>query len=101
MSEKLPCLTTLIPDQDRLTLLRAGDDHRDWRSLDDQRFCLRCTRVFAGREVEIVGGAGGGPVLRCPTEGCDSTTLHWLFCGRGRGERRRPRRRQIPCLREF
>lgn len=78
-------LTKEILDKERLARLRDGDGHRTWRSLEDRRFCVRCTRVFNGHEVEIANQNGSDEVLRCPTEGCDSTPLHWLFCGREPG----------------
>jgi hypothetical protein len=96
------CLTMTTSDEQRLALLRANDEHRDWRSLDDRRFCVRCTRVFDGREVAIANQNGNDDhVLRCPTEDCDSTPLHWLSYGRENGGVPQVRRQQIPYLREF
>lgn len=70
-------------DEERLALLREGDRYRRWRSLDDRRVCIRCARVFSGREVVLVSTGDGRSELRCPTGDCDALPLHWLFCGRG------------------
>lgn len=52
-------LTKEISAEERLALLRKGDRHRAWRSLDDPRVCVRCARAFSGDEVEFVTEAGG------------------------------------------
>lgn len=86
MRASLPAsLTKEISAEERLARLQKGDRHRAWRSLDDRRACLRCARAFTGHEVELVTMAGGQRELHCPTIDCDSTPLHWLFCGREPG----------------
>ncbi|MBA2436254.1 MAG: hypothetical protein M3480_09430 [Verrucomicrobiota bacterium] len=67
--------------EERLAQLREKDEYRSWHSLGDHRFCVRCTKVFSGREVQIESDLAGNWQLRCPTSGCDSWPLHWLTCG--------------------
>jgi predicted deacylase len=69
----------------RLSLLQNGDSYRTWRSLDDERFCVRCTKLFTGHDLQIVPQADGQFDIHCPTEGCDSVPVHWFFHGTGLG----------------
>src|SRR5215510_3068918 len=62
---------------DRLSILRAGDPLRGWKSLDDQRICALCGRKFKGRHVDIRRLPGGKSKLFCPTLGCLSTPSQW------------------------
>jgi hypothetical protein len=72
---------TPLPDADRLDALRRLDQFREWRSLDDRRFCLVCSRLITGRQIQVAGGTrGNGPLrLSCPTEGCDSIPMDWVL----------------------
>jgi hypothetical protein len=63
----------------QLTILRAGDDYRAWRSLNDRRICMHCTKVFSGAEVRIGMDRFGRPTLHCPGAGCDSTPRDWFL----------------------
>lgn len=63
---------------DRLSILRTGDQFRIWNSLDDQRVCNVCERKFKGRQVEIRRSPGGKYKLCCPTLGCPSAPHQWL-----------------------
>ena len=73
--------------EQRLAILQKNDGHRAWHTLNDRRFCIRCTRVFDGNQVRIATRSDGSHALSCPTEGCDSSSLHWLFCGSGLGQK--------------
>jgi len=64
---------------DRLSVLRAEDRFRNWRSLDDERLCIICNRKFSGRQVEIRRLGNRKYELRCPTEGCKSGTHLWIY----------------------
>jgi hypothetical protein len=68
------------PD-DRLSILRAGDQFRIWKSLDDQRVCILCERKFNGHKVEIVRCGDGTYELHCPTEECNSGPHQWVYPG--------------------
>src|SRR3954470_248019 len=67
--------------EQRLKILRSADHERKWYSLDDQRACVMCDRLFTGRQVEIVRNQGERFLLKCPTEGCLSRAAHWFYAG--------------------
>ena len=70
-----------LPDADKLGALRRLDQFREWRSLDDKRFCLVCGKIITGRQIEVAGGTrGNGPQrLSCPTERCSSIPMDWVL----------------------
>src|SRR5215470_7918581 len=72
-------MTAHVKNEDRLSILRAGDRFRKWKSLDDQRVCNVCERQFKGRQVELRRFPGGKYRLCCPTLGCPSEPNHWLY----------------------
>ena len=65
---------------DRLSILCREDGYREWRSLDDKRFCILCERTFTGRQVELQMRRGRFS-LHCPTEDCNSTPRQWVHPG--------------------
>jgi hypothetical protein len=69
-----------MPDEDKLETLRRLDELRRWRSLDEKRYCLVCGKIITGRQIEVMGGAGGNGPLRviCPTNGCHSIPMDWV-----------------------
>jgi hypothetical protein len=70
-----------LTDADKLETLRRLDQFRQWRSLDDKRYCLVCSKVITGREIQVAGGTRGNGSLRlsCPTECCDSIPMDWVL----------------------
>lgn len=64
---------------DWLSVLRAEDRFRKWRSLEDERLCIICKRKFNGRQVEIRRVANRKYELHCPTEGCNSRPHLWIY----------------------
>jgi hypothetical protein len=64
---------------DRLSVLRAEDQFRNWRSLDDERLCIICKRKFSGRQVEIHRLGNRKYELHCPTEDCNSRPHLWIY----------------------
>ncbi len=64
---------------DRLSVLRAEDQFRNWRSLDDERLCIICKRKFSGRQVEIHRLGNRKYELHCPTEDCSSRPHLWIY----------------------
>ena len=64
---------------ERLSILRAEDRLRTWRSLDDERLCIICKRKFNGRQVEIRRLGNRKYELHCPTEGCDAKPHLWIY----------------------
>jgi hypothetical protein len=70
-----------LSDADKLDVLRRLDTFREWRSLNDKRYCLGCGKIISGTEIQVVGGTRPlGPVrLICPTSGCDSVPMDWAL----------------------
>jgi hypothetical protein len=80
------CLVTLSPqvtlsDSDKLDALRRLDQFREWRSLDDTRFCLVCGKIINGRQIQVDSGTRGDapPRLNCPSERCNSIPMDWVL----------------------
>jgi hypothetical protein len=71
----------LQSDPDKLEALRRLDQFREWRTLDDQRYCLVCGKIITGREIQVAGDMrGAGPLqLSCPTEQCNSIPMDWVL----------------------
>ena len=65
---------------DRLSILRANDHFRDWRTLDDERVCVLCDRQFTGHDV-LIATAGKEVHLHCPTHNCKSGVHQWVYPG--------------------
>jgi hypothetical protein len=66
---------------DKLDALRRLDQFRQWRSLDDKRFCLVCGKIITGSQIEVAGGTRDNGALRlsCPTERCNSIPMDWVL----------------------
>jgi hypothetical protein len=72
---------TRLSDDQKLETLRRLDQFRQWRSLEEKRYCLVCGQIIMGRQIQVVGGTrGNGPLrLNCPTEGCNSIPMDWVL----------------------
>ena len=70
-----------LSDADKLDMLRRLDQFRQWRSLDEKRFCLVCGKLITGQQIQVAGGTrGNGPQrLSCPTERCNSIPMDWVL----------------------
>jgi hypothetical protein len=70
-----------LSDVDKLDALRRLDQFRQWRSLDEKRYCLVCGKIITGRQIQVAGGTrGNGPLrLSCPTERCNSIPMDWVL----------------------
>ena len=70
-----------LSDTDKLDAVRRLDQFRQWRSLDEKRFCLVCGKIITGRQIQVAGGTrGNGPLrLSCPTERCNSIPMDWVL----------------------
>src|SRR5437763_6808374 len=70
---------TRLSDDEKLEVLRRLDQFRQWRSLDDERYCLVCGKIITGRQIQVAGGTRGNGALRvsCPTERCNSIPMDW------------------------
>jgi hypothetical protein len=69
----------MLSNANKLEELRRIDRYREWRSLDDLRYCLWCGKLIHGFEIQVMPGLSDGDPLRaaCPTEGCNSIPLDW------------------------
>ena len=74
-----PSITLM--DADKLDALRRLDQFRQWRSLDEKRYCLVCSKIITGREIQVASGTRGNGSLRlsCPTERCNSIPMDWVL----------------------
>jgi hypothetical protein len=72
---------TRLSDEEKLEALRRLDQFRQWRSLDEKRYCLVCGNLITGRQIQVEGGTrGNGPLrLSCPTEICNSIPMDWVL----------------------
>src|SRR5437899_8207499 len=70
-----------LSEIDKLDALRRLDQFRQWRSLDEKRFCLVCGKIITGQQIQVAGGTrGNGPLrLSCPTERCNSIPMDWVL----------------------
>ena len=70
-----------LSEIDKLDVLCRLDQFRQWRSLDEKRFCLVCAKIITGRQIQVAGGTrGNGPLrLSCPTERCNSIPMDWVL----------------------
>src|SRR5213079_1176898 len=70
-----------LSEIDKLDVLQRLDQFRQWRSLDEKRFCLVCGKIITGRQIQVAGGTrGNGPLrLSCPTELCNSIPMDWVL----------------------
>jgi hypothetical protein len=72
---------TPLSDVDKLDALQRLDQFRQWRSLDDKRYCLVCGKIITGRQIQVAGGTRGDAQsqLSCPTERCNSIPMDWVL----------------------
>ena len=70
-----------ISDAEKLLVLQRLDQFREWRSLDERRYCLVCGQIITGRQIQVAGGTGGNGRLglSCPTDRCDSIPMDWAL----------------------
>lgn len=70
-----------LSPEEHLDILRKSDRLRKWNSLDDERVCVVCERIFNGRQIGISRDQRGRYLLQCPTDGCPSFVAHWFYAG--------------------
>jgi hypothetical protein len=70
-----------LSDSEKLEALHRLDQFREWRSLDDKRFCLVCGKIITGRQIQVAGDAReDGPLrVNCPTKRCNSIPMDWAL----------------------
>ena len=66
---------------DKLEALRRLDQFRQWRSLDDKRYCLSCGKIISGHDLRVTGGSRGtGPLrVNCATAHCPAIPMDWVL----------------------
>jgi hypothetical protein len=81
-----------LSNLDKLAALRRLDQYRTWHSLDDKRFCLSCSEIITGDDIQVVGGTRGiGPLrIICPTQDCSAIPIDWILPTDEILDRRRP-----------
>jgi hypothetical protein len=69
-----------LSDEEKLNILRRVDQFRQWRSLEEKRYCLVCGEMITGRQIQVIGDTRGNAQLRlsCPTEHCKATPIEWV-----------------------
>ena len=70
-----------LSDADKLDVLCRLDQFRQWRSLEEKRYCLVCGKIITGQQIQVTGGTRGNGALRlgCPTERCNSIPMDWVM----------------------
>ena len=70
-----------LSDEEKLATLQRLDQFREWRSLDEQRYCLSCGALITGRQIQVVGGSRGTGPLRaiCATRNCHAIPMDWAL----------------------
>jgi hypothetical protein len=81
MLHPMPLLTPIeLSGADKLEILRRLDRYRKWQSLEEKRYCLACGQIIEGRDIEVGGTRGTGPLrLICPTHSCNSIPMDWVM----------------------
>jgi hypothetical protein len=76
-----PVSSVELSDEDKLDLLHRLDQFRQWRSLDEKRYCLACGEIITGREIQVITGTceDNSPRIICPTKHCDSMPIEWVW----------------------
>ena len=71
----------MLSDEEKLDIMRRLDQFRQWRSLDQKRYCLVCGEMITGREIQVIESACGETPLRivCPTKHCDAMLIEWVL----------------------
>jgi hypothetical protein len=74
-------LSLTSSNADKLDALRALDQFRQWRSLDEKRYCLVCCKIITGQQIQVAGGTHSDDPLRlsCPTAQCNSIPMDWVL----------------------
>ena len=70
-----------LAEKDKLSVLQRLDHFRAWRSLDEKRYCLVCSKIITGQQIQVIGGTRGTGPLRviCPTPDCHSIPMDWVL----------------------
>ena len=58
-----PSRSISLPDAEKLNVLRRLDQHRQWHSLDDKRYCLVCGKIITGHQIQVPRGIRGNGLV--------------------------------------
>lgn len=70
-----------LAEKDKLPVLQRLDHFRAWPSLEEKRYCLVCSKIITGQQIQVIGGTRGTGPLRiiCPTPDCHSIPMDWVL----------------------
>ena len=63
----------------KLKLFQAHDPFKQWWSVDELRFCVKCEHLFIGREIKIYEDDNMVFHFRCPTHNCEGGFEDWHY----------------------
>ena len=66
-----------LPYNKKLNLLRDHSMGCDWPDLDQEHWCLHCSKKFNGHSVRVWQDEEGSLWLECGTPGCDGSPIDW------------------------
>ncbi len=66
-----------LPFNKKLNLLRAHSAGCDWPDLDQEQWCLHCSKKFTGHSARVWQDDAGSLWLECGTPGCDGSPIDW------------------------
>ena len=63
----------------KLKLFQASDPHKEWWSLNETRFCVKCGHLFTGNDIRITEDEHGKLHFHCPTFHCPGQWEDWQY----------------------
>jgi hypothetical protein len=66
-----------LPHNKKLNLLRQHSMGCDWPDLDQEHWCLHCSKQFSGHSVRVWQDDDGSLWLECGTPDCDGSPIDW------------------------
>jgi hypothetical protein len=66
-----------LPYNKKLNLLREHCAGCDWPDLDQEQWCLHCSKKFTGHAARVWQDTAGALWLECGTPGCDGSPIDW------------------------
>src|SRR5437763_13775938 len=67
----------LLPHNKKLNLLREHSLGCDWPDLDQEHWCLHCSKKFNGHSARVWQSKDGSLWLECGTPDCDGSPIDW------------------------
>ena len=63
----------------KLKLFQASDPLKEWWSLGETRFCVKCGHLFTGHDIRITEDEEGRLHFHCPTFQCTGQWEDWQY----------------------